>query len=97
MTILYSVKQIYIHAKVIILDDACLVIGSTNLDNISFFYSSELVAIIPEVSLAVNTKVRLVREHLGRYFKPEMEKDFDLIFETFRQVNHSYFLFFFFK
>jgi len=41
-----SVKPIYVHSKLSIVDDEYLVIGSTNMDNMSFFYSSELSATV---------------------------------------------------
>lgn len=37
------VNAIYVHSKVTICDDKVLVTGSCNLDNVSLFYSSELV------------------------------------------------------
>ena len=40
------VKPIYVHSKLSIVDDEYLVIGSTNMDNMSFFYSSELSATV---------------------------------------------------
>ena len=41
-----AVKTIYVHSKVVLVDDAVLAIGSTNLDQFSFFNSSELTAIV---------------------------------------------------
>eukprot|EP01112_Ceratiomyxa_fruticulosa_P012371 TRINITY_DN3420_c0_g1_i1.p1 TRINITY_DN3420_c0_g1~~TRINITY_DN3420_c0_g1_i1.p1 ORF type:complete len:1058 (-),score=232.48 TRINITY_DN3420_c0_g1_i1:937-4110(-) len=80
------IKPIYVHSKLIISDDAILNVGSTNMDNMSFFYSSELNASIVNKEVASQTRQRLVREHLQDFYTPEMDDNFDLLFETFRKV-----------
>eukprot|EP01102_Stenamoeba_stenopodia_P013684 TRINITY_DN4473_c1_g1_i1.p1 TRINITY_DN4473_c1_g1~~TRINITY_DN4473_c1_g1_i1.p1 ORF type:complete len:974 (+),score=221.89 TRINITY_DN4473_c1_g1_i1:104-3025(+) len=80
------VKPIYVHSKLSIVDDEFLVIGSTNMDNMSFFYSSELSATVISSDLAKETKVRLFQEHLGNFYRPEMKDDFSLAFDAFQRI-----------
>eukprot|EP01117_Protostelium_nocturnum_P019954 TRINITY_DN8780_c0_g1_i1.p1 TRINITY_DN8780_c0_g1~~TRINITY_DN8780_c0_g1_i1.p1 ORF type:complete len:862 (-),score=242.51 TRINITY_DN8780_c0_g1_i1:109-2694(-) len=80
------VKPIYIHSKIAIIDDEWILSGSSNMDNMSFFYSSELTFSILNPELAVNTRSRLFQEHLGRFWKPEMESNFPMAFDAFQQV-----------
>jgi len=112
----HKIRPIYVHSKLAIIDDVLLVNGSTNMDNNSFFYSSEVSAAIYNekvrrssravtsrdepssnrmllthnelgvVQLAKQTKDRLVREHLGDFYRPEMAHDFELVFEGFRSA-----------
>jgi len=79
-------KPIYVHSKMAIVDDEWILTGSTNMDNMSFFYSSELSLSITSPQLARETRVRLMKEHLGTFYKPEMETDFQLVMDTFKQV-----------
>jgi hypothetical protein len=53
----------------------------------SFYYSSELSVSITNLELVVQTKERLIQEHLGKFYKPEMASNFELIFEVFKQVS----------
>jgi phosphatidylserine/phosphatidylglycerophosphate/cardiolipin synthase-like enzyme len=59
---------VYVHAKVCVVDDTWMVVGSDNLNRRSWTNDSELsVAILdPDGALPVATRVRLWREHLGR-------------------------------
>ncbi len=70
-----------------IIDDEIMLTGSTNMDNMSFFYSSELSVTIENKPSVINAKVRLIQEHLGDFYKPDMETDFELIFDTFKRVK----------
>jgi len=79
-------RPIYVHSKLAIVDDERIITGSTNMDNMSFFYSSELSLSITSPQLARETRVRLMKEHLGTFYKPEMETDFQLVMDTFKQV-----------
>jgi len=81
-----SVKTIYVHSKVMIADDAAVAIGSTNLDTFSFFNSSELTAIVSSTGLAVQTRMRLAKEHLGPHYKPARDIEHVALFDTFRNV-----------
>lgn len=79
-------KPIYIHSKLTLIDDELMVVGSTNLDNMSFFYSSELSAVISHPQLVSDTKKRLCREHLGVHWKEDYGNSFESIFAAFEQV-----------
>lgn len=56
------VRPIYVHSKMAIVDDEIMLTGSTNMDSMSFFHSSEVSVTITSKSLAKDTKARLVRE-----------------------------------
>lgn len=79
------IKSIYVHSKLLIVDDKIVCVGSSNMDNLSFNLSSELNMNIYNAQVATHTKERLVREHL-EYFTPDMRKDFKLIFNAFKEV-----------
>lgn len=70
----------------IIVDDEYIVTGSTNLDNVSFHYSSELSVSIFNKALARETRIRLFKEHLGNFYEHEMDDSFDLCFKAFYRV-----------
>ena len=57
-------EQIYIHAKVCIVDDQWLTIGSANLNNHSLFNDSEVNVVTFAPELARSTRLRLWAEHL---------------------------------
>jgi phosphatidylserine/phosphatidylglycerophosphate/cardiolipin synthase-like enzyme len=80
------VKSIYIHSKILIADDELLVTGSTNTDNISFFYSSELSLTLYDVDIASGVRMRLFEEHLGLHY-PHRDPTFDRCFEAFKKVR----------
>ena len=79
-------KPIYVHSKLIIVDDEYLDIGSTNMDNMSFYYSSEVSLRISDPKVAKDTRDRLFREHLGPFYRPAMYSNFKLAFLAFRRV-----------
>ena len=81
-----AVKTIYVHSKVMIADDAAIAIGSTNLDTFSFFNSSELTAIVSCSSLAIQTRMRLAKEHLGPHYSQNRDLDHCALFNTFKEV-----------
>ncbi|HZT17623.1 MAG TPA: phospholipase D family protein [Gaiellaceae bacterium] len=60
------VEQVYVHAKVGIVDDRWLCIGSANLNDHSLFNDTEVCLITCDEELARSTRLRLWREHLGR-------------------------------
>ncbi|KAN0041209.1 hypothetical protein ACTFIV_003745 [Dictyostelium citrinum] len=82
-------KPIYIHSKLFIVDDTILNVGSTNMDNMSFFHSSELCASITEPKLAKETRVTLAKEHLGKHYTKSMESNFIDMFNAFRKVSEE--------
>ena len=57
-------SPVYIHAKVGIVDDAWLTIGSGNLNNHSLFNDSEVNVVTCDPQLARDTRLRLWAEHL---------------------------------
>lgn len=58
------------------------------MDNMSFFYSSELSVTVPHPQLAKGTRVRLLKEHLGSFYRPTMAEtdNFGQVFNIFRDV-----------
>jgi phosphatidylserine/phosphatidylglycerophosphate/cardiolipin synthase-like enzyme len=61
------VTPIYVHSKLIIVDDEYVMLGSTNMDNMSFFYSSELHISVYNENLAKNTKVSYITLIVGLF------------------------------
>lgn len=57
-------KPVYVHAKVGIVDDQWLTIGSGNLNNHSLFNDSEVNVVTRDPALARETRLRLWGEHL---------------------------------
>ncbi len=57
-------RPVYIHAKIGIVDDAWLTIGSGNLNNHSLFNDSEVNVVTCDPELALDTRLRLWAEHL---------------------------------
>ncbi len=57
-------EQVYVHAKVSIVDDRWLAIGSANLNEHSFLNDTEACVISCDEELARTTRERLWREHL---------------------------------
>ncbi|HSN12477.1 MAG TPA: phospholipase D-like domain-containing protein, partial [Propionibacteriaceae bacterium] len=55
----------YVHAKIGIVDDHWLTIGSTNLNAHSLFNDTEANIVVTEPGLVRETRLRLWREHLG--------------------------------
>jgi len=83
---IHRIKPIYVHAKLAIVDDTFLVNGSTNMDNISFFYCSEVSAAVHNPELARETRVRLGKEHLGSYWREEMREQPEAMFDAFASM-----------
>jgi phosphatidylserine/phosphatidylglycerophosphate/cardiolipin synthase-like enzyme len=59
-------NPVYVHAKIGIVDDAWLAIGSANLNEHSLYNDSEACVITCDAELARDTRLRLWREHLQR-------------------------------
>jgi phosphatidylserine/phosphatidylglycerophosphate/cardiolipin synthase-like enzyme len=55
---------LYVHAKIGIIDDAWLTVGSANLNEHSFFNDSEVNVVSCDAQLARQTRLRLWAEHL---------------------------------
>ena len=60
-----TVDQLYVHAKIGIVDDRWLTIGSANLNAHSFFNDTEVNVQVADPALARATRLRLWSEHLG--------------------------------
>jgi phosphatidylserine/phosphatidylglycerophosphate/cardiolipin synthase-like enzyme len=58
------VDPIYVHAKIAIIDDAWLTIGSANLNEHSLFNDTEMNLVAHDPDLARGTRLRLWSEHL---------------------------------
>ena len=58
-------KQVYVHAKIGIVDDRWLTIGSANLNEHSLFNDTEMNVVVQEPELARAVRLRLWTEHLG--------------------------------
>ena len=69
-----TVDQLYVHAKIGIVDDRWLTIGSANLNAHSFLNDTEVNVQVSDPGLARATRLRLWSEHLGM---PEHEIDGD--------------------
>jgi phosphatidylserine/phosphatidylglycerophosphate/cardiolipin synthase-like enzyme len=61
-----TVDPLYVHAKVGIVDDRWLTVGSANLNAHSFFNDTEVNVVACDPALAHSTRVRLWAEHLER-------------------------------
>lgn len=57
-----SLKPIYVHSKVAIVDDDFIVTGSANMDDMSFFYSSEVLVVLL-LTLGLSYFVAVDAEH----------------------------------
>src|ERR1700759_662391 len=55
---------IYVHAKVAVIDDRWLIVGSANLNAHSLFNDTEMCVVTDDAALARDTRVRLWAEHL---------------------------------
>jgi phosphatidylserine/phosphatidylglycerophosphate/cardiolipin synthase-like enzyme len=60
------VEQVYVHAKIGIVDDRWLCIGSANLNEHSLYNDTEACVITTDENLVRETRLRLWREHLRR-------------------------------
>jgi phosphatidylserine/phosphatidylglycerophosphate/cardiolipin synthase-like enzyme len=56
--------QVYVHAKIGIIDDAWLTLGSANLNEHSLFNDTEMNIVTHDPELATQTRLRLWAEHL---------------------------------
>ncbi len=63
-------QQVYVHAKIGIVDDRWLTLGSANLNEHSLFNDTEVNVVTCDARLARETRLRLWSEHLQR---PEAE------------------------
>jgi phosphatidylserine/phosphatidylglycerophosphate/cardiolipin synthase-like enzyme len=59
-------RPVYVHAKIGIVDDRWLTVGSANLNEHSLFNDTELNLVVQDAELARAARLRLWREHLER-------------------------------
>jgi phosphatidylserine/phosphatidylglycerophosphate/cardiolipin synthase-like enzyme len=93
---------IYVHAKVAVIDDRWLTVGSANLNEHSLFNDSEVNVVLRDEALARDTRLRLWSEHLelpveridgdpvevvDRYWVPTSEEQLDRLHEGL-QLTH---------
>jgi phosphatidylserine/phosphatidylglycerophosphate/cardiolipin synthase-like enzyme len=55
---------VYVHAKVAVIDDEWLIVGSANLNDHSLFNDTEACVVTDDAELARSTRRRLWAEHL---------------------------------
>jgi phosphatidylserine/phosphatidylglycerophosphate/cardiolipin synthase-like enzyme len=58
------VDPVYVHAKVMVVDDRWLIVGSANINAHSLFNDTEMCVATDDAALARDTRVRLWAEHL---------------------------------
>lgn len=80
------IKPIYVHSKLALIDDNIMLNGSTNMDNISFYYCSEVSIAVQNPALVKSARIRLGKEHLGPFWRNEMEHDYVKMFDGFCRV-----------
>jgi phosphatidylserine/phosphatidylglycerophosphate/cardiolipin synthase-like enzyme len=66
-------RPVYVHAKIGIVDDRWLTLGSANLNEHSLFNDTEVNLVVPDATLARATRLRLWGEHLGQRIDPEAD------------------------
>ena len=59
-----AADPIYVHAKVAIVDDRVLTLGSANLNDHSLFNDTEMNLLVEDAEIARETRIRLWAEHL---------------------------------
>lgn len=77
---------LYVHAKVGIVDDAWLTVGSANLNEHSFFNDTEMNIITCDSSLARATRLQLWAEHLERSVEEVSGEPASVIDELWRPI-----------
>jgi phosphatidylserine/phosphatidylglycerophosphate/cardiolipin synthase-like enzyme len=77
---------LYVHAKVAIVDDAWLTVGSANLNEHSLFNDSEMNVLSRDPRLARQTRLRLWSEHLERPIADVEEDPTRVIDELWRPI-----------
>jgi phosphatidylserine/phosphatidylglycerophosphate/cardiolipin synthase-like enzyme len=59
-----TARPVYVHAKIAVVDDRWLTIGSANLNEHSLFNDTEMNVVTDDPALARETRLRLWAEHL---------------------------------
>lgn len=82
-------KQIYVHSKIMIVDDQWMTIGSANLDRNGTDDSSEVNLGITSADLAAKTRVRLWQEHTGGNVPRSRLADFSEGFDAWSKLARA--------
>ncbi len=77
---------LYVHAKVGIVDDAWLTVGSANLNEHSFFNDTEMNVVTCDPRLARETRLRLWAEHLERSVEEVSHEPTQVVDELWRPI-----------
>jgi phosphatidylserine/phosphatidylglycerophosphate/cardiolipin synthase-like enzyme len=77
---------LYVHAKIGIVDDRWLTVGSANLNEHSFFNDSEMNVVTRDARLARDTRLRLWAEHLERSIEQVSGDPAEVIDELWRPI-----------
>ena len=82
-------SPIYVHAKVTVIDDRWLMIGSANLNNHSLFNDTEVNVVVEDPDLARSTRQRLWAEHLECSHEEVQAEVADLYEEKWMPIAHA--------
>jgi phosphatidylserine/phosphatidylglycerophosphate/cardiolipin synthase-like enzyme len=77
---------LYVHAKIGIVDDAWLTVGSANLNEHSFFNDTEMNVVTCDPTVARQTRLRLWAEHLERSVEEVSGEPVRVIDELWRPI-----------
>jgi phosphatidylserine/phosphatidylglycerophosphate/cardiolipin synthase-like enzyme len=77
---------LYVHAKIGIVDDAWLTVGSANLNEHSFFNDTEMNVVTCDPTIARETRLRLWAEHLERPIEEVRGEPSDVIDKLWRPI-----------
>jgi phosphatidylserine/phosphatidylglycerophosphate/cardiolipin synthase-like enzyme len=77
---------LYVHAKIGIVDDAWLTVGSANLNEHSFFNDTEMNVVTCDPTVARETRLRLWAEHLERPIDEVSSEPVRVIDELWRPI-----------
>ena len=80
---------VYVHAKVGIVDDAWMTIGSANLNEHSLFNDTEMNLVTHDPRLARQTRLRLWSEHLQRPLTDLQEEPLAVIDRLWKPIAHE--------
>jgi phosphatidylserine/phosphatidylglycerophosphate/cardiolipin synthase-like enzyme len=81
------VGPLYVHAKIGIVDDAWLTVGSANLNAHSLFNDTEMNVVSCDPALARDTRLRLWAEHLERSIEEVSGDPAQVIDELWRPIS----------
>jgi phosphatidylserine/phosphatidylglycerophosphate/cardiolipin synthase-like enzyme len=80
---------IYVHAKIAIVDDSWLTIGSANLNEHSLFNDTEMNIVTHDSSLTAETRLRLWAEHLELSMAEILRDPIEVIDELWRPISEE--------